>query len=87
MLPTDFSEASHRAADLAANLAKVHKAELLFGTNREEVIGRSFGLPVDADAPIEVDFVTQMSSNRASMTSTWGISAASAPGSRAWWSR
>ncbi len=33
-------------------------AEQLFGMNREEIVGRSFGLPVDADAPVEVDFVT-----------------------------
>ncbi len=33
-------------------------AELLFGANREEIVGRSFGLPVDSDAPVEVDFVT-----------------------------
>lgn len=33
-------------------------AEQLFGTNRAEIVGRSFGLPVDADAPVEAEFTT-----------------------------
>ena len=32
--------------------------ELLFGTKREEIVGRSFDLPVDSDGGVEVDFVT-----------------------------
>ncbi len=33
-------------------------AESLFGAKREEIVGRSFGLPVDSDRAVEVDFTT-----------------------------
>jgi len=33
-------------------------AERLFGKRREEIVGRSFGISVDADSPVEVDFTT-----------------------------